>query len=43
MEINGVNNIVDKRPAEMNINVVNPIKIGSKEDKLNIRDRKKIH
>lgn len=41
MEINGVNNIVDKRPAEMNINVVNPIKIGSKEDKLNIRDRKK--
>jgi flagellar protein FlaG len=47
MEINGVNNIVDKRSAEMNINVVNPIKAGSKEDKLDkldkldIGDRKK--
>lgn len=44
MEINGVNNIVDKRPAEMNINMVNPVRVGSKEDKLDkldIGDRKR--
>lgn len=42
MQIDGVNNIIDtNRHTEINMNVVNPIRIGSREEKLTTGERKK--
>ncbi len=41
MQIDGVNSVRDTRHTEINMNVVNPIKTGPKEDNLTTRERKK--